>query len=89
MAQWVPHGVRGGPRPHIKTKGSHTHTRTRTHTSPAFHSGLVDPSVSRAPRPSVGQASGTPARSPVKQQLPLLTGRGQGPCPLMLVCQLG
>lgn len=87
-AQWMHHGVRVGPHFHIK-KGSriHAHSHTRAPALP-FSLVYVDPSASNAYSPSVCQASGTPIHSPIKQ-LPHLTRRGQGPCPVTLVCQLG
>lgn len=87
MAQWTHHGAHVGPRFHIKKKSSRIHAHTRAPALP-FSLVSVDPSASNAYSPSVCQASGTPIHSPIKQP-PHLTRRGQGPCPLTLVCQLG
>lgn len=78
MAQWMAQDVHGGPRLHIRK--SFTHTSTHTHTSPAFHSSQ------RRPFSLPGKRN--PIHSPIKHRRPHLTRRGQGPCPLTLVCQL-
>ena len=78
MAQWMARDVHGGPRLHIRK--SFTHTSTHTHTSPAFHSSQ------RRPFSLPGKRN--PIHSPIKHRRPHLTRRGQGPCPLTLVCQL-
>lgn len=70
-------------------KGRATRTRAHTPALPLTLSTWMDPSASDAHSPSTGQASGTPIRSPIKRRLPHLTRRGQGPCPLTLVCQPG
>lgn len=69
-------------------RSTHVRVCTRAPVFP-FTPVYIDPSASNAYSPSIGQASGTPIRSPIKQQPPHLTRRGQGPCPLTLVCQLG
>lgn len=70
-----------GPRLHIRKRFTHAQAllHTHTHTSPAFHSSR------RRPFSLPGKRN--PILSPIKHRLPHLTGRGQGPCPLTLVCQ--
>jgi hypothetical protein len=74
-----------GPHFHIFKKVSPTHECTHAQAL-SFTLVYIDPSASNASSPSVCQASGTPS-APQSNSLHL-TKRGQGPCPLTLVCQL-
>lgn len=76
------------PRFHIQNIKVCTHTRACTHTHQPSHSTSCRLFCLQHLQPLSLPGKRNPIHSPIKQ-LPHQTCRGQGPCPLTLVCQLG